>query len=74
MAQALHDLLTRQVARFTDRVGDWDAFAAQTLALLSDSALWASASAAGIELTRREFAPDVLARRLAHVLGSGGPD
>ena len=27
MAQALQDLLRRQVARFTDRVGDWDAFA-----------------------------------------------
>jgi mannose-6-phosphate isomerase-like protein (cupin superfamily) len=27
MSQALHDLLTRQVARFTDRKGDWDAFA-----------------------------------------------
>ena len=27
MAQALHDLLKRQVARFTDREGDWDAFA-----------------------------------------------
>ena len=27
MSQALQDLLTRQVARFTDRLGDWDAFA-----------------------------------------------
>ena len=27
MSQALHDLLTRQVARFTDRKADWDAFA-----------------------------------------------
>ena len=27
MSQALQDLLTRQVARFTDRQGDWDAFA-----------------------------------------------
>ena len=27
MSQALSDLLTRQVARFTDRQGDWDAFA-----------------------------------------------
>src|SRR2546422_9672185 len=27
MSQALHDLHTRQVARFTDREADWDAFA-----------------------------------------------
>jgi hypothetical protein len=27
MAQTLDDLLTRQVARFTDRQADWDAFA-----------------------------------------------
>ena len=27
MTQALDDLLSRQVARFTDREGDWDAFA-----------------------------------------------
>lgn len=27
MTQALNDLLARQVARFTDREGDWDAFA-----------------------------------------------
>jgi len=27
MSQALRDLLTRQVARFTDRQADWDAFA-----------------------------------------------
>ena len=27
MSQALHDLLTRHVARFTDRRADWDAFA-----------------------------------------------
>jgi mannose-6-phosphate isomerase-like protein (cupin superfamily) len=27
MPQALHDLLLRQVARFTDRPADWDAFA-----------------------------------------------
>ena len=27
MAQTLDELLTRQVARFTDRKGDWDAFA-----------------------------------------------
>ena len=27
MAQTLDELLTQQVARFTDRKGDWDAFA-----------------------------------------------
>src|SRR5262249_57052898 len=27
MSEALQDLLGRQVARFTDRQGDWDAFA-----------------------------------------------
>jgi len=49
--------------------GDWDAFAARTLALLADGALWMQASADGIELTREEFAPDVLAERFARVLG-----
>jgi O-antigen biosynthesis protein len=49
--------------------GDWDAFAAQTLALLGDETAWARASADGIELTREEFAPGVVAERFARVLG-----
>ena len=50
--------------------GDWDTFAAQTLALLADAAAWAKASVEGIELTRREFAPAVLAAQFDRALGT----
>jgi hypothetical protein len=48
--------------------GDWDAFAARTLDLLDDPALWAATSVAGIALTRAEYSPDVLAERFRHIL------
>lgn len=48
--------------------GDWDAFAARTLELLDDGDLWARTSAAGLELTRSEYSPDVLAGRLRRIL------
>jgi hypothetical protein len=51
------------------RDGDWDSFAQQVLGLLSDAEPWAVTSAAGIELTRREFSPDVLRERFRQVLG-----
>ena len=50
--------------------GDWDTFAAQTLALLADEAAWSKASTEGIELTRREFAPAVLAAQFDRALGT----
>jgi len=49
--------------------GEWGAFAARTLELLADPERWARASAAGIELTRREYAPAVLGGRLRRILG-----
>jgi glycosyltransferase involved in cell wall biosynthesis len=48
--------------------GDWQAFADRTLELLADAELWSRTSAAGLELTRREYAPDVLAERLRRIL------
>lgn len=50
--------------------GDWDAFAAQTLALLADEASWSKASTEGIDLTGREFAPAVLAAQFDRALGT----
>src|SRR5262249_8947278 len=48
--------------------GDWDAFAARTFGLLDDPEAWTARSAAGIELTRREFSPDALAPLFRRIL------
>ena len=48
--------------------GDWDAFAARTGSLLDDGALWSSTSAAGVDLTRTEYSPEVLAGRFRRIL------
>ena len=50
--------------------GDWDAFAARVVELLADEELWSRTSRAGIDLTRREYAPAVLLERLRHALGA----
>jgi hypothetical protein len=50
--------------------GDWNAFAARTLELLADPALWADTSAAGIDLTRSAYSPDTLGPRLREILGA----
>jgi glycosyltransferase involved in cell wall biosynthesis len=48
---------------------EWDEFAGRVADLAGDEALWAQTSRAGIELTRSEYAPDVLLDRLRQVLG-----
>jgi O-antigen biosynthesis protein len=48
--------------------GDWRAFADSTLELIADAEVWSRTSAAGLELTRREYSPDVLAERLRRIL------
>jgi glycosyltransferase involved in cell wall biosynthesis len=48
--------------------GDWDTFAARTLELLGDDELWLRASAAGIDVTRREYSPEAVAPMLRRVL------
>lgn len=48
--------------------GDWDAFADRTLELLDRADLWHAVSAAGIDVTRREFSPEAVAPKLRRVL------
>jgi Glycosyl transferases group 1 len=49
-------------------VGDWTAFADRTLELLDREELWSRQARRGIEITRRDFAPSVLADRLRWIL------
>ncbi len=48
---------------------DWPAFAARVVEVAGDEELWSRTSRAGIELTRREYAPAVLVESLREVLG-----
>jgi glycosyltransferase involved in cell wall biosynthesis len=47
---------------------EWEAFAERTAELIGDPHLWSRLSTEGVALTRREYAPTVLAERLGRIL------